>query len=112
MWLSPLRIGEHDERLLAGLSDVDPGRPELDHPLDLRGLVRRPQVEVVAVLALLRPGARLQPHGRLTARRWHQMGGPVRLPSDLVPEDLRPELRHPPDVLHVQRPLRDPARHR
>ena len=58
MWLSPFRIGEHDERLLAGLSDVDPGRPELDHPLDLRGLVRRPQVEVVAVLALVPSGCR------------------------------------------------------
>jgi hypothetical protein len=46
-----------------------------------------------------------------SARRRQQMGGAVRLPIDPVPEDLRPELRHPPDVLHIQRPLRDSTRH-
>ena len=96
--------------LVAGLSHVGPGRAEPEHPLHLGLDVGRTQVQVVTVLALFGPGARLQPHGRLAASRRSQVGAAVRL-LDVVTEHLRPELRHPPDVLHVQRPLRDPARH-
>jgi hypothetical protein len=108
----PLGIGEHDERVDLGVPDVGPGRAQRQHPLILGVDVVGPQVRVVALLALLRPGARLQPHGQPVAAGRQQMRVAVPVGIDLVPEHLRPELRHPPDVLHVERSLRESASHR